>query len=84
MERRGEVEYREGTGSEWTKNKKVRSLNSRGSTRRGSYYASVGSLVSKDRLSSREVGKIKMWVVEKEREDRKSNIVKRDRNVARG
>lgn len=44
------------------------------SSRRGSSYASIGSLGIEDRLSAREVNKIKKLVTDKEKEERKCNI----------
>lgn len=38
-------------------------------------YLEWGSEVTEDRLSNREVGKIKKWMMETERDDRRYNIV---------
>jgi len=38
-------------------------------------YTNTGSIWSEDKLSSKEVGLIKKWVAEKDRSDRKENIV---------
>lgn len=45
-------------------------------SRKGSSYASSGiSDISGDRLSLREVGKLKRWMKDKEKWDRRNNIV---------
>lgn len=53
----------------------------RSSERRSNYSRGIGSYTesvmtcSEDRLSNREIGKIKRWVSEKEKEKRRCNIV---------
>lgn len=47
-------------------------------------YLEWGSEVSEDRLSNREVGKIKKWMMEKERDDRRYNIVIKGIKVEEG
>lgn len=53
------------------------------SRRRGN-YSKWGSEVSEDRLSNREVGKIKKWMMEKERDDRRCYIVIEGMKVEEG
>jgi len=65
-----EVRIREGTDSESERE----GTWSRGGSR---IFGSSGTVWSEDRLSSREVDKIRKWVNEKERSERKSNIVLR-------
>jgi len=47
----------------------------RGLSREGSGYGSTGTIWSEDRLSSREVERVRKWVNEREREGRKENVV---------
>jgi len=71
-----EIRTREGSGSD----------SERGITwSRGSRnYGSSGTVWSEDRLSSRKVDKIRKWVNEKERLERKGNIVRRVEGTLRG
>lgn len=43
--------------------------------RRRGNYSEWGSVASEDRLSNRKVGKIKKWMMEEERDERRCNIV---------
>jgi len=50
---------------------------SREGSRIGSRIGSTSSIWSEDRLSNKEVGKVRKWVNEREREERKDNIILR-------
>jgi len=50
-------------------------------SREGSGYESSGTVWSEDRLNSKEVEKIRTWMGEKERIDRKENIVLKGINM---
>lgn len=54
----------------------MRSQYSKGSSRRGSSWGgSMASSISEESLSIAEVGKLKKWLIKKEREERRNNIV---------
>jgi len=68
-------EYEEKEEREERENNKVRNERMVFTTREGNGYESSGTVWSEDRLCSKEVEKIRKWVGEKERIDRKENIV---------
>jgi len=84
------VKYRLGEEVEVTSQDSVREGHSCGSERgesvsKGSRYGgSTGTIWSEDRLSNREVEKIRKWVSEKERMVRRENIVLRGIALPRG
>jgi len=61
--------------SEGSAGARSRSEGGKGVSREGSRYASSGTIWSEDRLSSREVERVRKWVNERDREERKDNIV---------
>lgn len=62
------------------------SIRSRGSVRKdnSSWGGSVYTDISEDRLSFREVGKLKKWIVDKEKEERRNNIVIKGMRITGG
>jgi len=74
-ERRREAE---GCPSEESMDKRSRSERESGTYRKGSRTGSMGTIWSEDRLSNKEVEKVRKWVKEKEREERKGNIILRE------
>jgi len=50
---------------------------------RGYSYGSCAWVMSEDRLSGREVNKIKKWIVDKEKWKRRNNIVMKGVNIDR-
>jgi len=61
--------------SEGSSGERIRNEGGKGSSREGSRYGSTGTIWSEDRLSIKEIKKVRRWVNEREREERKDNIV---------
>jgi len=53
------------------------------SSREGSGYESSSTIWSEDRLSNKEVEKIRKWVGEKERREERECYIERDKNAGK-